>query len=50
MARQSTNTKGINPKIIVIAVLLTATLLATVIFPKDLLLKIKIQTWKRRFQ
>jgi hypothetical protein len=32
MARQSINTKGINPKIIVIAVLLTATLLATVIY------------------
>jgi archaellin len=32
MARQSINTKGINPKIIVIAVLLTATLLATAIY------------------
>jgi len=32
MARQSTNTKGISPKIIVIAVLLTATLLATIIY------------------
>jgi len=32
MARQSINTKGISPKIIVIAVLFTATLLATIIY------------------
>jgi archaellin len=32
MARQSINPKGISPKIIVIAVLLTATLLATIIY------------------